>query len=105
MVTALRYCVNREVKGFGNSTQLLQYFHEGGRADILIINVDMPAVNGFDLIFRARKQHSHLTIIAMSGVKSHAKKAEDHGADGFLGKPFEISHLFDIVQHYVVEAH
>lgn len=105
MVTALRYCVNREVKGFENSTQLMQYFHEGGWADILILNVDVPAVNGFDLITRVKHQHPHQTIIAMSGVKAHAKKAEDHGADGFLGKPFEINHLFDIVQHYVVEAH
>lgn len=104
MVTALRYCVNREVKGFGDSTQIRQYFNGGGRADILILNVDMPAMNGFDLMTRVKQQHPHLTCIVMSGIKAHAKTAGDQGADGFLGKPFEINDLFDIVQHYVVEA-
>ncbi len=104
MLNALSYCVNREVKGFGDSTQLWQYFQEGGRADILILNMDMPAMNGFDLMTRVKQQHPHLTVIAMSGIKAYAKTAGDQGADGFLGKPFEINDLFDIVQCYVVEA-
>jgi len=104
MVNALQYCVNREVKGFRDSAQVRQYFTEGGRADILITGVDKPAVNGFAFMVRVKQQHPHLTCIAMSGVETHAEKAAEKGLDGFLGKPFEINDLFDIVQNYVVDS-
>jgi CheY-like chemotaxis protein len=53
---------------------------------------------------RIKQQHPHLTCIAISDVKADAGTAAEKGADGFLCKPFEINDLFDIVQHYVVEA-
>jgi len=104
MLNTLRYCVNREVNGFGNIPQARQYFKEGGKADILILNVGFPDANGFDFMAQVKQQHAQMTCIAVSGVKVHAEIAGEKGADGFLGKPFEINDLFDIVQCCVVEA-
>ncbi|MFN2356369.1 MAG: response regulator [Desulfotignum sp.] len=103
-VNALTYCVNRRVKGFADSTKAWQHFKEGGTADIILSCVDAFDVNGFHLMTRARQHNPKLVFIAMSGVKDHEQKAREQGADGFLGKPFEIHDLFDIVQRYVVEG-
>jgi YesN/AraC family two-component response regulator len=48
-ITALSYCVNREVKSFGNGSIAWDYISDGGEAEIVISDVDIPGMNGFEL--------------------------------------------------------
>jgi YesN/AraC family two-component response regulator len=102
-VTALAYCVNREVKSFDNGKPAWEYIHTGGEVDIVLSDVDMPEMNGFELMEKFRAKYPHKIFILMSGVSDHERKAHTAGADAFLAKPFEINDLFAIVQCFVVD--
>jgi len=103
MVNVLTYCVNREVLSFENGQLAWQYLKEGGDADIIFCDVNMPEMTGFELMAKVKEQTPEKIFIVMSGVTANEQKAELAGADAFLGKPFTINDLFNIVQCYVVD--
>ncbi len=104
VVTALTYCVNREVKSFDNGLAVWDYLCSGQKADIVISDVEMPGMNGFELMAKVRQKYPDMAFIIMSGVAVYEKKSKLEGADAFLAKPFEINDLFKIVQSYVVDS-
>lgn len=103
-MNALTYCVNREVLSFSDGASALDYLKSGGQADIIISDVDMPGMDGFELMSRCRALGRDTAFILMSGVLENREKAERFGADAFLGKPFALNDLFDIVQCFVVDG-
>ncbi len=102
-VTALSYCVNREVKSFDSSRLAWEYIKNGGNVDIVISDVDMPEMSGFELMSRVRKIDPEKIFIIMSGNADDEAQSSVDGATAFLAKPFEINDLFSIVQYYVVD--
>jgi len=102
-VTALTYCVNREVKSFDNARLAWEYIHTGGEVDIVISEVDMPEMNGFELMKKFKAKYPDKIFILMSGALDNERKSQLAGADAFLAKPFEINDLFSIVQCFVVD--
>lgn len=101
-VTALAYCVNREVLSFESPANALDYLRQGNEVDIVISDVDMPQINGFELMSRVKEKNPEKIFIIMSGVPDYEKTSRERGADAFLAKPFEINDLFDLVQCFVV---
>jgi DNA-binding NtrC family response regulator len=60
--------------------------------DVVVTDIEMPELNGFDLIRKLRAQHSATFVIAVSGrmdgkVESEAIKS---GANAFFFKPLEL---------------
>ncbi len=102
-VTALSYCVNREVLSFDDGHSALNYISDGGLVDIVISDVDMPEMSGLDLMTKVRAIDPDKIFIIMSGVGDYEEKSLQQGANGFLAKPFEITDLFDLVQCFVVD--
>ncbi|WDP86548.1 MAG: response regulator [Desulfobacter sp.] len=102
-VNALTYCVNRKVLSFPDGAAAWDYIAEGGEVDIVISDVDMPEMNGFELLEKIKAKWADKIFILMSGQETHAQKSETLGADAFLDKPFSINDLFKIVQFYVVD--
>ena len=103
-VTALSYCVNREVMSFDSGLAAWDYIGRGGLTDLVITDVDMPELNGLELLERIREDTLPIRVVIMSGVAENESRARRHGADAFLAKPFEVKDLFRIVQTFVIEA-
>jgi len=103
MVNTLTYCVNREVLSFKTSQAAWQYLEDGNPADMVICDVDMENSGGFELMAKIKQQTPDKIFIIMSGQDVNGKKAELDGADAFLGKPFAINDLFNLVQTYIVD--
>ena len=101
--TALSYCVNRDVLSFGDGEHAWNYIEQGGAFDIVISDVDMPDMNGFDLMARVREKYPDKIFIIMSGMARYEETSHRKGANAFLAKPFELNDLFNIVQYFVVE--
>lgn len=98
----MTYCVNREVKSFDNGRLAWEYINTGGEVDIVISDVDMPEMDGFELMERFRDKYPDKVFIIMSGVLDYESRSQMAGANAFLAKPFEINDLFSIVQCFVV---
>lgn len=64
--------------------------------DVVLTDLMMPRMDGFELIRRLRAESQVGAIIAMSAVTANSGRVPD--ADAFLPKPFEIDHLLDRVQ-------
>lgn len=75
--------------------------------DLVLTDVNMPTLSGLELIrmIRARPEQSGLPIVAVSTERDaeDAARARKAGADGYLGKPFDVE-TFDRVLREVVEA-
>jgi CheY-like chemotaxis protein len=95
------YCVNRNVLSFENGMEAWDYLARHGRADIVVADVDMPKMSGFELLSKIKKKFPRKICIIMSGDPSNEKSAKELGADSFLAKPFNLKDLFNIVQTYV----
>ena len=69
---------------------------------LLISDIAMPNMNGYELIEKIRKMQSmtNLPAIALSAYAkdTDAKKALDAGFDSFLSKPFEKEELLATIQ-------
>jgi len=102
IVTVLMYCVNRDVLSFGNGLEAWNYIRDSEGIDIVISDVDMPEMDGIELLSRIKDHYPDKVCILMSDDESNEKAARQTGADAFLRKPFKIGDLFDIVQTYVV---
>ncbi|MGB6166076.1 MAG: response regulator, partial [Geitlerinemataceae cyanobacterium] len=62
-----------------------------GRVDLVISDVEMPVMNGFDLLtrIRAHSQWHALPVVMLTSRTGdrHRQKAMSLGANAYLGKP------------------
>lgn len=65
------------------------------RADIVIMDIKMPGLNGLDALMRLRKEYPSVRVIVLSmyGGEEYFQKALDAGAVGYLLKGADRSEL------------
>jgi CheY-like chemotaxis protein len=72
--------------------------------DLLLVDYDLPGVNGIELVNRARELDHRcdmpMVVLAASPVEAAAREA---GADVFLQKPEDVSSLVDTINHLLEE--
>lgn len=84
---------------------------EGTRypVDLLVTDIRLTGMTGFDLIRKMRKQHPHLRVIILTDLV-HAdikKELDEIGVNAFFNKPLKVSILMDSVAALLkeVESH
>src|SRR5271168_3029989 len=75
--------------------------------DLVIADVFLPGMNGFDLCRYAKARHRHVRVILTAGLleafdEEEARKA---GCDAILKKPFEASVVMQTIRPLIAEAH
>lgn len=66
--------------------------------DLILLDVQMPNVNGWDVLRELRAQAGpHQPIVVMTGRYEGQERALSSGAQGYLAKPFELSDLLECV--------
>ena len=88
-----------------NGAQGLQMF-ESIKPDLIITDISMPEMNGYELIRTVRAQKSQTKIIAYSAIFAHQPdmdKAYDAGANLCLAKPITIERLESVIEE-ILEA-
>ena len=100
--TVLMYCVNRDVLSFDSGVAAWRYIEETDGLDIIISEVDVSGLNGFELLAKFKEKHPAKKCLLMSANPDNEKIARDSGADAFLAKPVSVNDLFRIVEAFVV---
>ncbi|MBW3672282.1 MAG: response regulator transcription factor [Acidobacteria bacterium] len=68
---------------------------ETGKPDLVISDLAMPVVDGFDLIERVRRSSAvPILVLSVRGADADKIRALDLGADDFVTKPFSLPELF-----------
>jgi DNA-binding response OmpR family regulator len=70
------------------------------KSDLLVTDINMPHLNGIELLKNIKSVDSSFPVIVVTGVT--IDKAQDeaiaHGADFFLGKPFKMKELLEKIK-------
>lgn len=89
------------VQSFEDGHNLLKSL-KMSRPGLIISDIDMPRLNGFDLIEKVRNKVGETEIpffmISANGDLAIQEKAEAYGAEVFLQKPFKYHVLIDVVR-------
>lgn len=85
---------NYQCQVFQNANDLLKTFTEEG-ADIIITDLRMPGMTGFELLSELRKIDQEVPILVMTGYSSveNAVEAMKRGGNDFIKKPFDFAEL------------
>ena len=69
-------------------------------ADVLVLDLSMPGMDGFELIRRARAKHRELKLVVLSMHTSpeYISRAVESGADGYLFKDSAVADLVSAIQ-------
>jgi DNA-binding NtrC family response regulator len=87
---------------FQSPVTCLEEFAENG-ADILVTDLRMPEMTGFELLQRVREIDTDLPVVVMTGYSSveNAVEAMKLGATDFIKKPFDFEELKLIIERTI----
>lgn len=68
---------------------------EAGTFNLIITDINLPGINGYDLCKAIRNRNQHIPIIMLTALNATDDKIEgfDSGADDYLVKPFAFKEL------------
>ncbi len=76
---------------------------EGSAPELVLLDVVMPGVDGWQMLQRMQERHGSIPVIMFSGKvdENSAAEAEERGARGFVGKPFDPQQLIERAKQLV----
>lgn len=99
--------VNLEMEGYvvaeaADAEEALQAI-EGQTPDLVLLDVVMPGVDGWQMLQRMQERHGSIPVIMFSGQvdPEAAGDAAERGARGFVGKPFDPQQLIERAKQLV----
>ena len=86
-----------EVISLENGKEALEWMYSGNIPDLVVADLNMPEINGFEYIRRVRESgfFKDLPLIVLSGEESSAERIKSLklGANDYLVKPFKQEEL------------
>lgn len=89
-----RYGCHAEVAASGEEALELLQLH--GEYALVLLDLNMPGLTGWDVLARIRQRDPELPVIIMSGT-AQASEVIRRGATGSLPKPFSLEELIQLV--------
>ena len=87
-----------DVKGFGSADQALSYL-EDQAADLAILDIDMPHMNGIELAMHIKDRYPDTAILFLTGYAKYALDAFSVHASGYLMKPISREKLASEIEY------
>jgi len=102
---ALRSMVEKNgypTEAVANGREALNYLHRNGRPGLILLDLMMPVMNGWE--FRSQQRHdpalARIPVVVCSAVGDIQQEVSLIGADGCLKKPIDTRELLDTVRHF-----
>ena len=75
------------------------------RPDLVLLDMRMPVMDGWEFArqYRARPE-PHAPIVVLTAARDAAQRAAEIHANGYLGKPFDMASLLNLVNHHTCQA-
>lgn len=83
----------------GNGEEGLEKF-KGNKVSLVITDINMPKMNGLELIKQVRKLDAEVPILVLSTESEEGlrKQGQEYGANGWIVKPFKPAQFSDIIE-------
>lgn len=97
-----------EVHAFADGKGLLDYVHQGGAVDLVLTDVVMPLVDGFEVCrqLKADERTRDIPVLFLSSLESDTDEAFglSLGAEDFIHKPFSLPVVLARVRNHLALA-
>ena len=93
MSFALRSANGIEVIGSASNGAEAVARTEDLRPDVVIMDVEMPVMNGLEATRRIKRAHPSIIVLLVSGTENLLTDSLSAGADGYISKPFSTKSL------------
>ena len=95
---------NLESKSFENVESFLKEWHQEV-SDILILDIHMPGMNGYDLMVWLKESEIYLPVIVVTAFDEAGSRemAENYGALAYLTKPVDPEKLLDLIKDELIK--
>ncbi len=101
-ITLMLKLLDCEVKHFLNARSGARALLDGGKPDLLILDISMPEVTGLDMLefLRRRPEWDSLPVVMLSSEHADVQvdKAMGLGADAYVFKPVTLEELEHAMQ-------
>ncbi len=85
------------VESFSDARETLKYF-EKGKADLALLDIDMPGMKGLDLATALKEKCPDIRIVFLTGYSEFAVDAYAMHATGYLLKPVSYDRLLEEIE-------
>jgi CheY-like chemotaxis protein len=84
--------------------EALEHILAHGAPDLILLDMNMPVMNGHELARELRARSSVVPIVVFTAAHDAQRSAEEIGAAGFIGKPFDVTDLVAAVEHHLAQS-
>jgi len=90
-----------------NGFEALNHLENGSRIDVILLDLAMPVMDGFETLRRIKSNEmwSHIPVIVVTANGEEKQHALRDGANDFLSKPFDIEELILRTLNYSKTKH
>ena len=85
-----------------NGEEALQIFKENPGIDLILMDIKMPKMNGYETALNIRELNKDIIIIAQTAFSfpGDKEKALRYGCTDYISKPIQANHLISMVKKY-----
>ena len=90
-----------DVRTASNGAEALDDLHEHGVPNLILLDRKMPVMDGWEFARRLGAEYDHQPpVVVISAAENPGQRAADIGANGWIGKPFDLDWLVGTVDKY-----
>jgi CheY-like chemotaxis protein len=93
--------IDENVVSFQSSKAAWDYMDGHDSANIILSDINMPEMDGLQLLSQIKQKYPTKICIMMSGDPDNELPVKKLGADGFLNKPFQARELLSMIQSFL----
>lgn len=102
LISFLLRCAGAEVSVAENGQKAVE-MAEAGSFDLILMDVQMPVLNGIDAVrqLRRRGYRRPIVVLTANALKTDIEACFAAGCDAFIAKPIQKDRLFGLLAHYL----
>ncbi len=96
-----------QVSVAGTGLAALEFLQDNPQVDLVLMDIQLPLLNGYEVTDRLRKQGFQKPIIAVTAHSLQGEKAActQAGMDEVMSKPVDFEKLIQLIAQYVFRSH
>jgi CheY-like chemotaxis protein len=84
-----------------NGLDAINLVIEKPNIDLVIMDIQLPVMNGWDAIIQIKKNNIRLPIIVQTAYAHKENRCNELGCDGFIAKPYSPGELLKLVNKFI----
>jgi len=84
-----------------NGKDAADYFRSNPDIDLILMDIKMPLMDGYEAVKQIRKTNKDIPIILQTAFADDRIKSVESGCNGFLSKPFNKEQLISLIKEYL----